>query len=315
MSTVRGEPPLLEAPPAVDAHPPTAATAAALGAAAPGQAGPLHRLGTFARRRPGLVLAILWLLLLVVAAVLPAAFTSRDPLATDTAHRLLSPSWSHPFGTDQLGRDQFARVVHGTSRTLPTALLATAIGLGTGAALGLLAGFLRGWVDVVVMRLVDVLLSIPGLLLALTLIAVLGKGGTVQVAVAIGVAAVAETSRVTRAEVFRVRESLYVQAAHAGGARRSRVLLRHVLPNAMGPVWALTTLLFGGAVLGVATLSFLGFGIQPPTPEWGSLVSTGRDHLQRGWWMSILPGVVVAATVLAANRLSREFSDDLGGGR
>ncbi|OHV32917.1 peptide ABC transporter permease [Parafrankia colletiae] len=266
-------------------------------------------------RRPGLVLALLWLLLLVVATVVPEAFTSRDPLATNSPDRLLGPSWHHLFGTDQLGRDQFTRTVHGTSRTLPAALLAVVIGLGAGTVLGMLSGFLRGWVDIAVMRLVDVLLSVPSLLLALALISVLGKGNTVNVAIAVGIVAVADTARVTRAEVLRVRESLYVEAAHSGGATWRRVLLRHVLPNAMGPVWALTTLVFGAAILGVTTLSFLGFGTQPPTPEWGSLVSSGRSYLEQAWWMSILPAVVVALTVLAANRLSQEINSDLGADR
>lgn len=268
-----------------------------------------------ALRRPGLLLALAWLVAVLLAAVVPELFTSRDPLATSTAHRLLGPSWGHPFGTDQLGRDLFTRTVHGTSRTVPAALLATVIGLGAGSLLGLLAGFLRGWTDLVLMRVVDVLLSIPGLLLALALIAVLGRGDTVDVAVAIGVAAVASTARVMRAEVLRVRESLFVDAARSGGARWHRVLARHVLPNSMGPVWALTVLLFGAAILGVTTLSFLGFGTQPPTPEWGSLVSTGRNFLRGAWWMSILPGVVVALTVLAANRLSHEFGDEPGAAR
>ncbi|WP_035753423.1 ABC transporter permease [Parafrankia discariae] len=268
-----------------------------------------------ALRRPGLLLALAWLVAVLLAAVVPDLFTSRDPLATSAANRLLGPSWSHPFGTDQLGRDLFTRTVHGTGRTVPAALLATVIGLGAGTLLGLLAGFLRGWTDLVLMRVVDVLLSIPGLLLALALIAVLGRGDTVDVAVAIGVAAVASTARVMRAEVLRVRETLFVEAARSGGARWHRVLARHVLPNSMGPVWAMTVLLFGAAILGVTTLSFLGFGTQPPTPEWGSLVSTGRNFLRGAWWMSILPGVVVALTVLAANRLSHEFGDQPGATR
>jgi peptide/nickel transport system permease protein len=124
------------------------------------------------------------------------------------------------------------------------------------------------------------------------------------------VAAIASTARVTRAEVLRVSASGFVEAARTGGARRTRVLLRHVLPNSMGPVWALTLLLFGEAILGVTTLSFLGFGAQPPTPEWGSLVSSGRDFLGGAWWLSILPGTVVALTVLAANRVSRAFEGE-----
>ncbi|WP_131736289.1 ABC transporter permease [Actinomadura roseirufa] len=273
----------------------------------------LRGLAGLLRRRPGLVLSLLWVGVVVVAAVAPSLFAPGDPLAVDTAARLRAPSPDHPFGTDRLGRDLFDETVHGTGRTLPAAVLATVIGLGAGSVLGLLAGFLRGAADLVIMRLVDVLLAVPGLLLALMLVSVLGKGDTVDVAVAIGVAAIASTARVMRAEVLRVSGSGFVEAARTGGARRVRVVLRHVLPNSMGPVWVLTMLLFGEAILGVTTMSFLGFGAQPPTPEWGSLVSSGRDFLGSAWWLSILPGTVVALTVLAANRVSRALDGERTG--
>ncbi|MFB9833102.1 ABC transporter permease [Actinoallomurus acaciae] len=264
-------------------------------------------------RTPGLALSLLWVGLVIVAAVAPSLFAPGDPLAVDTVARLRPPSPGHPFGTDRLGRDLFDEMVHGTGRTLPAAALATVIGLSAGSLLGLLAGFLRGVSDLVIMRLVDVLLSIPGLLLALMLVSVLGKGNALDVGIAIGVAAIASTARVMRAEVLRVSESGFVEAARTGGARWTRVVLRHVLPNSIGPVWVLTLLLFGEAILGVTTLSFLGFGAQPPTPEWGSLVSSGRDFLGSAWWLSILPGVVVALTVLAANRVSRAFDGERTG--
>lgn len=264
----------------------------------------------FLCRQPGLLLAGVWLVLLLVAMIVPEVFTGRDPLGVNAAVRLESPSWSYLFGTDQLGRDVFTRVVHGTSRTLPAALLATAIGLVGGTVLGLFAGFLRSWPDAVLMRAVDVALSIPGLLLALMLIAVLGQGDTVNVAIAIGVTAIASTARVMRAEVLRVRESLYVEAARSSGSKWPRVLGVHILPNSMGPVWSMTVLLFGVAILGVTTLSFLGFGVQAPTPEWGALVSAGRNYLRQAWWMSILPGAVIAITVVAVNRLSRLADDE-----
>mgnify|MGYP001236184988 CR=1 FL=1 len=293
------------------------------GAGPPTQGGPRPRTRSSARsaagslarlaHRPGLLFSVVWVALVAVAAVWPSLFAPGDPLAVDPAARLQAPSPDHLFGTDRLGRDLFTGVVHGTGRTLPAAVLATLIGLGAGSLLGLLAGFLGGLTDTVIMRLVDVLLAIPGLLLALMLVTVLGKGNTVNIAVAIGVAAIASTARVMRAEVLRVSESGYVEAARTGGARRARVLLVHVLPNAMGPVWVLTMLLFGEAILGVTTLSFLGFGTQPPTPEWGSLVSAGRDFLGSAWWLSILPGAVVALTVLAANRVSRALDGERTG--
>ncbi|MBW8481256.1 ABC transporter permease [Actinomadura parmotrematis] len=263
-------------------------------------------------RHPGAALSALWIVLVVAAAVAPSLFAPGDPLAIDPAARLQGPSLDHLFGTDRLGRDLFGETVHGTGRTLPAAALATVVGLGAGTLLGLLAGFLRAATDLVIMRLIDVLLSIPGLLLALMLVAVLGEGDTLDVGIAIGVAAVASTARVMRAEVLRVSESGFVEAARTGGARWTRVVLRHVLPNSLGPVWVLTLLLFGEAILGVTTLSFLGFGAQPPTPEWGALVSSGRDFLGSAWWLSLLPGAVVALTVLAANRVSHAVEERTG---
>lgn len=262
--------------------------------------------------QPGNLVAALWLLAIGVAALAPGALTSRDPLAVHTADRLLGPSAQHPLGTDQLGRDLFARLVHGTGLSLVSAALATLVGLVAGSALGLLAGFLRAGTDMVIMRLVDMLLSIPGLLLSLALIAAIGPGVR-NVAIAVGLSSVATCARVLRSEVLRVRESLYVEAAHASGARPLRVLLRHVLPNAMGPVRALAALEFATALLAVSALSFLGYGVQPPTPEWGALISEGRDSLSEAWWLTTFPGLAVAATVVASNRVARSLGDDRKG--
>ncbi len=220
------------------------------------------------------------------------------------ADRLLPPSAEHLFGTDHLGRDVWTRVVHGASLSLRTTALAVVVGLVVGSALGLLAGFLRGWVDDVVGRAVDVLLAVPSILLSLAIITALGTGPT-KIAVAVGVGAVATFARVMRAEVLRTSTSVYVEAARASGARWWSVLGRHVLPNSAGPVLALVALEFGGAVLAVSALSFLGYGTPPPTPEWGSLISGGRDYLATAWWLTTLPGLVIVAVVLSANRVAR----------
>jgi peptide/nickel transport system permease protein len=263
-------------------------------------------------RRPGLVLSVIWLGLVTIAALRPTLLTSRDPLGVEGAARLQSPSWSHLFGTDQLGRDLYSRVVHGAALSMKAALLAVVVGLVVGSLIGLVSGFVRGWVDDAIMRLVDVILSIPALLLALALITVLGFG-TYNVALAVGLASIAACARVMRSEVMRVSQSPFVEAAGANGARWSSVLLRHVLPNSLGPVIVLAALEFGTAILAIASLSFLGYGAQPPTPEWGSLVSTGRDFLREAWWLTTMPGLTVAASVLAANRIARAL--DAGRGR
>jgi peptide/nickel transport system permease protein len=254
--------------------------------------------------RPGLVCSGAVLGAVLVAALAPRVFTSRDPLLGVPRDRLRPPGWRHLFGTDQLGRDLFARVVHGSALSLRATVIAVAVASIAGGLLGLLAGFAGGWLDLVLMRFVDVLLAIPGLLLSLALITALGYG-TVKVALAVGVASVASFARVMRAEVLRVKQAGYVEAARSTGARWYSVLGRHVLPNARGPVVALGVLEFGTAVLAVSALSFLGYGAPPPAPEWGSLISDGRNYLATAWWLSTLPGLTVAACLLALNRVSR----------
>ncbi|MFE5338858.1 ABC transporter permease [Isoptericola sp. NPDC056578] len=288
--------------PAARAAAPVPAPAA--GAARDGRPRRAARAVRHVLRRPGLLVAVAVLLLVAAWAVVPQAFTAQDPLGGVPADRLQAPSGAHWFGTDHLGRDVYARVVHGASLTLRTTALAVVVGLVLGSLLGLLAGFLRGWVDDVIGRLVDVLLAIPSILLSLAIITALGFG-PVKVAIAVGIGSVATFARVMRAEVLRVSTSVYVEAARASGLRWPAVLGRHVLPNSSGPVLALVALDFGTAVLAVSALSFLGYGTPPPAPEWGALVSGGRDYLATAWWLTTLPGLVIVAVVLAANRVSR----------
>ncbi|ERK70705.1 putative dipeptide ABC transporter, permease protein DppC, partial [Leifsonia aquatica ATCC 14665] len=265
--------------------------------------------------RPGLVVSAVWILLLLVAAVAPTLFTPVDPLETTGPVRQ-APSLAHLFGTDAIGRDLFSRVVHGAGLSLGAAAIAVVVGLLAGTVIGLVAGYRGGWVDAVLMRFTDVLLAIPGLLLSLAFVVALGFG-TVNVAIAVGVTSVASNARVLRSEVLRVRSSVYVEAAVAGGAGRLRVLLRHVLPNSISPLLALVALDFSSAILAISALSFLGYGAQPPTPEWGALVANGRDFLATAWWMTTIPGLVIALTVLAGNRISRGLSNlgSAGGAR
>ncbi|MFD9966369.1 ABC transporter permease [Amycolatopsis sp. NPDC058986] len=270
-----------------------------------------QRTGVVARR-PGLVLAVVILVLALLAAVAPSLFTGYDPITGIPAEKLRGPSLAHLFGTDETGRDIFARVVHGASLSLRATVIAVLVALVAGSALGLVAGFRGGVLDTVVMRVVDVLLAIPPILLSLALVTALGFG-TTNVAIAVGIANLAAFARLMRAEVLRVRGTVYVEAARASGVRWSGVLGRHVLPNALGPVLALATLTLGTAVLEVSALSFLGFGATPPTPEWGALVAGGRNFLATAWWMTTFPGLTVAAVVLSANRLSRAL--DGGDGR
>ncbi len=259
--------------------------------------------------RPGLVISVLVVAVAILWAVVPGLFTSSDPLVGVPADRLQSPSASHLFGTDQLGRDVYTRVVYGARDSLSAAAIAVAIALVVGSALGLVSGYWRGRVDDVIMRLVDVVLAIPALLLALAVITALGFG-TLNVAIAVGVVNIAVFTRLMRSEVLRVRAMAYVEAAQCSGLRPVTVMARHVLPNSWGPVLVLATLEFGTALLIVSALSFLGFGTPPPAPEWGALVSAGRLYITTAWWMIAIPGLVIAVVVLAVNRISRALGGD-----
>ncbi|EIV92568.1 ABC transporter permease [Frankia sp. QA3] len=262
-------------------------------------------------RQPILAACVVVVAVAVAAALAPAAFTGADPLRVRPTAKLHSPDGTHPFGTDQLGRDLFARVVHGAGLSLSCAAIAVLVGLIAGSLVGLTAGFVGGALDAAVMRLVDVLLAVPSLLLATTLVTTFGFG-PVQTALAVGTSSVAGFARLMRAEVLRVREQAYVEAALVAGARRLSVLRRHILPHTRGAVLALTALDFGGAILAVSALGFLGFGAQPPTPEWGALVAGGRGYLDTAWWMTAAPGLAVVLTVLALNRISQAFDTPTG---
>ncbi|WP_084531794.1 ABC transporter permease [Nocardia miyunensis] len=258
--------------------------------------------------RPGLVLA--WLIVLVVIgwALAPSWFTGSSPLDGDPDSGFLPPSFTHPFGTDRLGRDLLARAIYGTSTTLGATLLAVAIGFLIGSAIGLLSGIIGGRPDAAVMRCVDVLLSIPALLLAMTVVTALGYG-TVNIAVAVGTSAVASFARVMRSQVLTVAGSDFVAAAYGSGAGFVRVVLRHVLPNSIQAVLSLAALECGSAVLAVAALGFLGYGAPPPQPEWGLAVAEGRDFLATYPWIALCPGVLIAVAVLSVNRIGRALGE------
>lgn len=254
---------------------------------------------------PASIVASVILVVAFLAALFPGLFTNSDPYAgTDVA--LLHPSSEHWFGTDAVGRDLYARVVYGARQSLLGALIAVAVGLVVGTLLGLLAGSLRGGVDSVIMRVVDVLLSIPGILLSLSIIIVLGLG-SLQAAVAVGATSIATFARLARSRFITVAGSDYIEAAYGAGATPAQVMLRHILPNSLTPVIALATLQFGSAILQLSILGFLGYGAPAPTPEWGLIIAEGRDFMATAWWLIILPGLAIVAVVVSANRLSQNF--------
>ena len=259
------------------------------------------------RLNPGLALAWAVLILVILWAVAPGWFTAWSPTEGTPGAQRLAPQAGHWLGTDQLGRDLYARIVWGASHSLSGALVAVALGLTVGTLLGVLAGALGGRSESVVMRIVDVLLAIPGLLLSLSIIILLGFG-TVNAAIAVGITSVANFARLARSEVVRVRHADYVEAAYGSGGTFFTVLWRHILPNSLTPVLAFSALQFGSAILAISTLSFLGYGTPPPTPEWGLLIAEGRNYISTAWWLTTFPGVVVVLVVLATNRISHHFS-------
>lgn len=254
--------------------------------------------------QPGLVLAWLVIVTVLLWAVLPGLFTSYDPLLGVPGGQLKAPSAAHLLGTDSLGRDLYARVVYGSIHSLSGAIAAVGVGLVAGTLLGLVAGSTGGRTDAVIMRFVDVLLAIPTLLLSLSIIILVGFG-TLNAAIAVGATAIAGFARLTRSEVVRVRRSEFVEAAFGSGGSFFSVLWRHILPNSLTSVIAYTAVQFGWAILQISTLGFLGYGAPPPTPEWGLLIAEGRNYLATAWWLTAVPGFVVVAVVLSANRISQ----------
>ncbi|MCC3703468.1 ABC transporter permease [Rouxiella badensis] len=260
----------------------------------------------FSRLQPTLILAWVVMLVVILWAIAPQLFTQYSGTEGIAGAQRLAPGPGHWLGTDQLGRDLYARIVYGASHSLSGALVAVVLGLIFGSALGLAAASVGGVADTVIMRVVDVLLSIPSLLLSLSVIILLGFG-TVHAAIAVGITSVANFARLARSEAVLVRQSDYVEAAYGSGGTFFSVLWRHILPNSLTSVIAFSALQFGNAILSISTLSFLGYGTPPPTPEWGLLIAEGRNYISTAWWLTTFPGIVVILTVLSANRISRSF--------
>jgi peptide/nickel transport system permease protein len=258
------------------------------------------------RVRVGLIIGLAVIGLAVLALVFPGMFASHDPDATDFERTFEAPSLDHLMGTDQLGRDVFARVVHGAQISLTIALGATVLGVVGGVLVGLLAAVGGRFVDGVLMRAVDVLLAFPELILALLVVAVIG-GGEVNIAVAIGIAAVPNYARVVRAQAKSVVLSEYVEAARVLGVPRPWYLARHVVPNIAGPVVVLAAIGAGTTIIAAAGLSLLGLGPPPPTSEWGAMLAEGKDLLGTAWWIAVFPGLAVVVVVVACTVVGRSI--------
>ena len=246
-------------------------------------------------------------LFLLLAALAPWV-APRDPLAQDLYGRLAPPSSAHWFGTDDFGRDILSRVVHGARVSLRVGVAAVVIALLLGTAIGLIAGYWGGLIDNLLMRLMDLMLAFPGILLAIVIVAVLGPGLN-NAMLAVGIVSIPQYARLVRASVLTIREQDYVTAVRALGAGDVRIILTAILPNCIAPLTVQSTLGMAGAILDAAGLSFLGLGAQPPIPEWGAMLSGGRDFILSAPWVLTFPGLAILLTVLAFNLLGDGLRD------
>jgi peptide/nickel transport system permease protein len=247
--------------------------------------------------------------LFALAAAAPL-LTAYNPKQQSLSQALRPISLTHPLGTDHLGRDILARLLYGGRLSLMIGFLAVGLGLAIGVPLGAVSGFQGGLTDLMIQRLADILLSFPGFLLALSLVAILGVG-LQNVIISVGISAVPSFIRLVRGSVLSIREQMYVQAAEAIGQRRAAIIFRHVLPNAMAPVIVQATLSLGFAILVAAGLGFLGLGVQPPTPEWGTMLGEGRQYIFRAPGLTTYPGLVIFLAVLGFNLFGDGLRDAL----
>jgi peptide/nickel transport system permease protein len=261
------------------------------------------------RKRPAQIGGAVILLLLLCAALAPA-FAPYDPYRVTTADRLLPPSARHWLGTDDLGRDQFSRILHGTRTTLQVGVISVGIAIIIGVPLGVMSGYYGGWPDLLIMRWIDIMLAFPYILLALAIVATIGPSLR-NAMIAIGISSIPGWVRLVRGNVLSAVRNDYVTAAQALGATDRRVMFAHVLPNTLSSVIVLATLQFPTAVLSAAALSFVGLGAQPPSPEWGALLTGARDWIWTAPWLVNFPGIAIFVTILGFNLFGNALRDTL----
>lgn len=262
------------------------------------------------RRNRGAMIGLGVVLLLITVALLAPVLSPYDPIEVEPRDRFLGPSAEHWMGTDKYGRDILSRVLYGGRISLVIGFISVGIGVVVGVPLGLTAGWAGGWANTVIMRLTDAMLALPGLLLALSIVAALGPSLT-NAMIAVGVGTIPTYVRLVQSGVLSAREEIYVGAAQVSGCSAARIMFRHVLPNVAAPIIVVSTLGMGTAILSASGLSFLGLGAQPPTPEWGATVSDGRNFLATAWWVSTFPSLAIMVTVLAINLLGDGLRDAL----
>ncbi|MGF6907047.1 peptide/nickel transport system permease protein [Fusobacterium sp. PH5-44] len=224
--------------------------------------------------------------------------------------RLLAPSLEHIFGTDEFGRDIFARIIHGARVSLKVGIISVSLSIIFGGALGAIAGYYGGILDNFIMRIMDIFLAVPSILLAIAIVSALGPS-MINLMIAISISSVPRYARIVRASVLTIKDQEFIEAARAIGASNTRIIYRHIIPNSLAPVIVQGTLGVASAILSTAGLSFIGLGIQPPAPEWGAMLSGGRQYLRMAWWVTTFPGVTIMITIFALNLLGDGLRDAL----
>jgi len=283
---------------------------AAVPRAARGVRAPWARVVPRVRRHKGAVVGTGIVAALVLIALGQSMLAPQSPTKIDIAAALNAPGRTHWMGTDQYGRDVYSRVVHGSSISLVIGFISVGIAATAGTTVGLVAGYDGGRIDALLMRGMDVMLAFPGILLALAIVSVLGPSLR-NLMIAVGVSGIPYYARLVRGSVLVAKEQLYVEAARVVGVPIPVILIRHILPNVVAPIIVAATLGMGGAILAAAALSFIGLGSQPPTPEWGRMLSEGRDYLRDAWWISTFPGMAIMLAVLGVNMLGDGLRDVL----
>jgi peptide/nickel transport system permease protein len=264
---------------------------------------------TFARNRFA-VAGLIGIVLMILAAVFAPNLTPYDPLQRDAEVRLVEPSLLHPMGTDSLGRDVLSRVLYGGRISLQVGFFSIALSAIISVPLGLISGYFGGRIDNIVMRVMDVILAFPGLILIIWLVGLLGSS-LLNVILAIAFFSLPTYARLARGVTLSIREMEYVAAARSMGAGPFRIMFQHILPGVMGPLIVVTTLGVSGAIVTGASLSFLGLGVRPPTPEWGAMLADGRAYLRNAWWIALFPGFTITLVVLALNLVGDALRDAL----
>jgi peptide/nickel transport system permease protein len=262
--------------------------------------------------RPPAVIGLIGVTIVVIVGLFAPWIAPHDPNQPDFNAILRAPftSWSHLLGTDDLGRDIFSRLIVGTRASLEAGAFSTLIAMLVAIPIGMAAGYYRGWLDPIVSRATDVVLAFPFLILAVGLAAILGPS-LVNAVIALAVGQLPAFIRISRAETLGLREQDYVSAAIVNGVRDRGILLRHILPNALSPLVVQATVAIPGAIIGAAVLSFLGVGVQPPTPDWGTMLSESQDYISQAWWFAVLPGLAIAVTTLSFNLFGDGLRDVL----